>query len=211
MLPLLHADAMDAIRGCLHLRGPAGACVAALAAALGVLSAAQPATAQEISMRAERQGEFVVVSATVELQVEQRLAWDVLADYDHLAEFIPDMQSSRVLARNADGVIVEQKGEIGFLIFRQPVDVRLVVSEFPPQRIVARAISGNLKEMEARYELESSSAGVKISYFGRFIPDFLLPPVFGTALVYNSLAKQFRAMVAEIQRRDALARNRTKP
>lgn len=33
------------------------------------------------------------------------------------------------------------------------------MAEFPPQRIVARAVNGDLREMEGRYELESYTAG----------------------------------------------------
>jgi carbon monoxide dehydrogenase subunit G len=156
-----------------------------------------------------REGEFIKVSATAQMQVDRRTAWDVLSDYDHLAEFIPDMLSSRIVLRNADGVLVEQKGEIGFLFFRQPLEVTLAVFEQPPRRIVARGVAGNVREMEARYELQSSQDGVKLSYFGRFIPEFFLPPIVGMAIVRSSMERKFRAMVDEILRRDALARSKT--
>ena len=169
---------------------------------------AQSAAAQEVSVVTVREGEFVTVSATAQMQVDPRIAWEVLSDYDHLAEFIPDMLSSRVVLRNADGIRVEQKGEIGFLFFRRPLEVTLAVIEEPPLRIVARGVAGNVKDMEARYELQSSQAGVKLSYHGRFIPGFFLPPFFGMAIVRNSMERQFRAMVGEILRRDALARSK---
>ncbi len=186
-----------------------GAFLIIACAAAAALLPPQPAAAQEVSVETVREGEFIKVSATAQMQVDRRTAWDVLSDYDHLAEFIPDMLSSRIVLRNADGVLVEQKGEIGFLFFRQPLEVTLAVFEQPPRRIVARGVAGNVREMEARYELQSSQDGVKLSYFGRFIPEFFLPPIVGMAIVRSSMERKFRAMVDEILRRDALARNKS--
>src|SRR5258708_39639703 len=79
--------------------------------------------ADAIEARIERQGEYITVNASVLMQVDARTAWEVLSDYDHLAQFIPDMKSSRVVSRDGNRVLVEQKGEFGFFFYRQPVDV----------------------------------------------------------------------------------------
>ena len=168
------------------------------------------AAADEIEARIERQGEYIMVNASVLMQVEARIAWEVLSDYDHLAQFIPDMKSSRVVSRDGNRVLVEQKGEFGFFFYRQPVDVMLEVVEEPRRRIDARRISGSILELETRYELEVSDAGVKLDYVGRFIPEFSVPPLFGLPMVRRVVERRFRAMVEEIARRDALARGRPK-
>jgi carbon monoxide dehydrogenase subunit G len=181
---------------------------AILIVACAAVPGVPPATAQEISMEAAREGDFITFTASAELNVDQKIAWQVLSDYDHLAEFIPDMRSSRTVLRTLDGAMVEQKGEFTFLFFHQPVDVVLAVYEEPQRRIVARAVAGNLKDLEGRYELLPSDHGVRLSYFGRFTPDFYVPPLIGMPIVRSSMAKRFRAMVAEIVRRDALARGK---
>jgi hypothetical protein len=170
------------------------------------LCVASPAPAQQISIETSGQDDLVSVTASAEMQVDPRTAWNVIADYDHLAEFIPDMRSSRVVLRKGDKLLVEQSGEFGFLFFRQRIEVRLAVDEYPPQRIVARAVGGNLREMEGRYELENLPSGVRLLYFGKLVPEFPLPPIIGRIVVRSVLAKQFTAMVKEILRRDALAR-----
>jgi len=171
----------------------------------------RPAAAEEIRVEVVRDGDFITVKASAELKASPRIAWEVLTDYDHLAEFIPDIHSSRVLRREADGVVVEQIGEFGFLFFRQRIEVTMAVSEEPPWRVVARAIAGNMKDMEGRYELQPSETGIKLGYYGRFVPDFFLPPLIGMPIVRRSLERRFRAMVEEIERRDALARDKPKP
>jgi carbon monoxide dehydrogenase subunit G len=181
---------------------------AILIAACAASQSMPPAAAQEISIEAGREGDFITFTASAELKVDQRIAWQVLSDYDHLAEFIPDMQSSRIVLRTSDGAMVEQKGEFSFLFFHQPIDVVLAVYEEPQRRIIARAVAGNLRDMEGRYELLASGRGVRLSYSGRFTPDFYVPPLIGMPIVRSSMAKRFRAMIAEIVRRDALARGK---
>ena len=176
-----------------------------LAVAPGLVRAAEA-----IETRIERQGEYITVNASALMQVDARIAWEVLSDYDNLAQFIPDMKSSRVVSRDGDRVRVEQKGEFGFFFYRQPVDVTLEVLERPPHSIDARRIAGNIRVFETRYELGTSAAGVRFDYSGRFIPAFSLPPLIGMPIVRRIVERRFRAMVEEIVRRDALARGRPK-
>ena len=79
---------------------------AVLFASCALLAAQCPpcsaASAHEIAIEIAREGEFVSVRASAELEANPRIAWEVLTDYDHLAEFIPDVRSSRVLRRNPD-------------------------------------------------------------------------------------------------------------
>jgi carbon monoxide dehydrogenase subunit G len=170
-----------------------------------------PCPAQEVSIRTQRDGEFVLVSASALMQVDPDVAWAVLSDYDHLARFIPDMESSRVVSRDGNRVRVEQKGEMGFFFYKEPVNILLDVHEEPPSRITARGIEGNIKGLETRYELHSSGAGIRLDYAGRFVPDFTIPPIIGMPLMNRLIERRFRAMVIEIQRRDALARAAVNP
>jgi ribosome-associated toxin RatA of RatAB toxin-antitoxin module len=160
--------------------------------------------AQQVDIETNGQNNYITITASAEMRVDSRTVWNVLTDYDHLAEFIPYMRSSRVIQRDADRLLVEQTGNFGFLLFKQPVDARLCVVESPPRRIVAHAVGGNLKEMEGRYTLENLPSGaVRLSYVGRLLPDFPVPPLIGKMVVRNVLAKQFSALVEEIVRRDA--------
>ena len=183
------------------------ALVFTLAVAPGLMRAA---AAEAIETRIERRGEYITVDASALMQVDARIAWEVLSDYDHLVQFIPDVKSSRVVSREGNRVLVEQKGEFGFFFYRQPVDVTLEVLEEPPRRIDARRVAGNIRELETRYELATSAAGVRFDYSGRFIPAFSLPPLIGMPIVRRIVERRFRAMVEEIVRRDALARGRPK-
>jgi carbon monoxide dehydrogenase subunit G len=160
-----------------------------------------------ISVETDGQGELITVTASADMQVDPRTVWAVISDYDRLAEFIPGMRSSRVIQRDGDQVLVEQTGEFGFLFFRQPVEVRLAVSESPPRRIVAHAVGGNLRSMEGRYAVESLANDlVRLSYSGRLGPGFQVPPFVSRIAVRSTMDRQFRALVQEIVRRDPSVR-----
>jgi carbon monoxide dehydrogenase subunit G len=173
-------------------------------------SASCPAEVQDVQIRTARDGDFITVSAYAVMKVDPHVAWAVLSDYDHLARFIPDMKSSRVVSREGNVVKVEQKGDVGFFFYKEPVTMLLEVREEPPTKIFARGIEGNIKRLETRYELHHSDAGTKLVYAGRFEPDFAIPPLIGMPLVNRLIERRFRAMVNEIQRRDALARGESR-
>lgn len=181
---------------------------AALLALAAACCAPCLAQAQDFSVRTGRDGDFVTISAWAVMRVDPQVAWTVLSDYDQLAKFIPDIKSSRVLSRHGNVVRVEQKGDVGFLFYKEQVNVLLEVQEDPPNRISARGLEGNVRGLETRYELSSSASGVRLDYSGRFDPDFAIPPLIGMPIVNRLIERRFRAMVAEIQRRDALARAR---
>jgi len=175
----------------------------ALAAACSAPCFAQP---QELSIHTGRDGEFVTVSASIVMKADPRIVWAVLTDYDHLATFIPDMKSSRVVSREGNKVRVEQNGQAGFFFYTEPINVTLEIHEEPPGRITARGVEGNVKGLETRYDLHASDAGIKLDYTGRFVPGFSIPPLIGMPIMSRLIERRFRAMIDEVRRRDALAR-----
>ena len=158
-----------------------------------------------IKVKAVWEGEFVAVSADADLQVPAATAWSALIDYDRFSEFIPDMVSSRIVARRHDGMTVDYRGNFGFLFFRQPMHLVLDVVLDPPRRIIARSVAGDLRDMTATYELGGISPAMHLTYRARFLPAVPLPPFIGLAIARHQIERQFTAMVREIVRRGALA------
>lgn len=160
--------------------------------------------AADISLQAARHGDSFEVEATAEFEAEVALAWEVLTDYNRLSEFIPGMHSSRIVSRSKRSVVVDQSGEARLLFLSYPIQVRLEVEEFPYERIVSRAIEGNFKDLRGAYILEARGRRLLLHYTGSLTPDFSIPPLIGTILVRNTVAKRFGAMVDEIMRRQRL-------
>lgn len=158
------------------------------------------APAADIVVRASRSGDVLQVEASAEFEGRLENAWQVLTDYGRLAEFVPDLQVSRVISRDHNSVVVEQKGEARLLFFSYPIDVRLAITEKPREQVVSRAVAGNFREMQSTYALEARQGRVFLRYSGRLEPDFYVPPLIGTYVLRTNVESMFRALVEEIER-----------
>jgi ribosome-associated toxin RatA of RatAB toxin-antitoxin module len=159
-----------------------------------------------IDFAVTRSGEFVQTEAHVDMPVSPAVAWEVLTDYEQYPRFISSMRQSKIVSRGREGVIVEQKGSFSFLFFSQDINVHLRVSELPETLVEARAIDGDFRVMDGRYELTSLGNNVRLTYSGRLVPNFTLPPIFGLSIVRHILFSNFSELVNEILRRGAEAR-----
>lgn len=162
-----------------------------------------PVLAADVAVQASRQGDAFEVSADALLDADVGVAWDVLTDYDRLSEFIPGMHSSKLVSREANRAIVDQRGETSLLFFHFPIEVRLAIEEHRPDRIESQAVSGNFRELKGVYLLETEGERLRLTYRGTFTPDFDIPPLIGTMVVRHTLEQRFGAMVTEILRRQS--------
>jgi hypothetical protein len=165
--------------------------------------AAEAHAADGLSVQATRRGGRFDVRAQAEVTAPAALVWEVLTDYSRLPTFVPGLSKSVVRLRDGNRVVLEQSGEARFLLFSLPIEVQLEVVEWPPDWIASRAIGGNLRRMNGRYELRpgASPGTVLLLYFGEIVPDFQLPRFIGAVALRASIEQQFVAMVAEIERR----------
>ena len=166
----------------------------------------------------ERDGDTFYVNARASVAVDPRVAWETLTDYEHMREFLPNIDRSKVIARQGTRLIVEHVGQFPLFFFDIPVRVRLGVTQQPYERIVARSEPGEvdgaaqtLRSFTGSYDLAvitlERRAGIRIEYQSRFELAEPLPPIigdlFGTAMVTKTLRLQFEAMVQEMVRRQA--------
>ncbi len=142
-----------------------------------------------------------------------------MTDYEHLSQFVPGVHRVQVLARfsggGAERLLIEQAGEFRYLWFAQPVQVWLDVTHEPPERVLARSVlpSGisaersTLRQFEGSYQLTTvDAARTRFVYRARIEPAQAMLPVLGTMAVRHTVEMQFRALVAEIERRAARER-----
>ena len=165
--------------------------------------------ADTITIHAEKRGSAVAIEARALLRAPLPLIWETLTDYDSLSTFIPGMHISRVLERRGPVAIVKQQGEAGFLIFTHAIDVVVESLEKPPYVIEVRVLSGNLKRLDGRYQIEPDTlapGNFVLRWFGLVEPDISLPSLIGVPILRANIGNQFRGMVREIERRAELRR-----
>ena len=188
----------------------------AFAALLGFHAAGMAQALPTVSV--DRDGDTFHVRARASVAVDPRIAWDTITDYEHMREFLPNIERSRIVARSGGRVIVEYIGQFPLFFFDIPVRVRLAVTQQPYERIVARSESGEvdgepqtLRSFSGSYDLAvitvERRAGVRLEYEAHFELAEPLPPIlgdiFGTAMVTKTVRSQFEAMLREMTRRQA--------
>ncbi|HTD91821.1 MAG TPA: SRPBCC family protein [Burkholderiales bacterium] len=166
-----------------------------------------------VTIQAEKRGNAVAIEARAPLTAPLPLIWETLTDYDRLATFIPGMSLSRIIERRGSTTLVKQQGEAGFLFFTHPIDVVVEVLETPPYGIAVRVLSGNLKQLVGRYQIEPDAqrpGQFVLLWFGLIEPETRLPPLIGVPILRSNLVDQFRGLVREIERRAEQLRTKIK-
>jgi carbon monoxide dehydrogenase subunit G len=163
--------------------------------------------AEQVSVEASRQGSAVAITARATIKAPYALIWQTLTDYDHLSEFIPGMVKSHVIERRGGTAIVEQTGKAGFLFFTYPIEVVVESLEEPPAFIGIRMLKGNLKQLDGGYRIEKAGNNddeFVLRWSGIIEPSIPLPLFITVPLMRANISDQFRGMVKEIERREAL-------
>jgi ribosome-associated toxin RatA of RatAB toxin-antitoxin module len=175
-----------------------------------LLYCALPAMAQlpplEVSVRRDDvdSQKVFVVQASGAVLASPAAVWKILTNYERMPEFVPDLQTTRVVSRNGNEVIVEQLGTARFLFVRR--DIRLVVrvTEAPISTIDIALISGDMKQYTCRWELipMPETGGTRIIYSGRLVPDFYVPGIVGSNMVRSDIERMMTAVLARLDRPD---------
>lgn len=131
-------------------------------------------------------------------------AWKVLTDYGRQHEFVPNLQSTKLISRNGQEAVIEQKGTRGFLFLTQRINLIVRAVEQPFSSIDVSLVSGDMKLYATRWELTplgpNGSGGTRITYQGKMEPDFFVPPLFGTAMVQTDIRNMVLATLLEIDK-----------
>lgn len=160
---------------------------------------AQAAVAPDPEIRVQDQDGTIVVDITYRLPVNQRVAWDVLTDFDSMENFVPNMEKSRVLQHDGRRMVVEQKGQVSFGMLSFPYDSKREIELTPYQMLRAHALSGT--KMDSTTTLAPLGNGTLLSYHAVAVPDLPVPSSVITSSLGEMLGTQFKAMEREMESR----------
>lgn len=130
--------------------------------------------------------------------------WRILTNYERMTEFVPDLESCKVLSRNGNEVMIEQFGVARLLFMSRPIHLIVRATEQPMSAIDIALVSGDMKHYEARWELipMPETGGTKVVYKGRMMPNFYVPSLFGSKMIRMDVEHMMRAVLARLDRRD---------
>jgi ribosome-associated toxin RatA of RatAB toxin-antitoxin module len=169
---------------------------------LGAAACALARPPADISVEATSQDAGVQVTVRAVVHAPAELIWQTLTDYDHLSQFVPGIDSSRVVSRQGTQLIIEQKGGARWLFFYYPIRVTVATTERPYERIDIHLLQGNLRQLDGGYRIEPRPDGsAELTWQGLIEPDTPLPEFIRTPLLRRSISDEFAGMVREIERR----------
>lgn len=162
---------------------------------------AVPLDPQAIAVAIHRDGEAYVVDVDFSVRATPQEVWDVMTDYDHMAQFISSVDMSRVVRRTNNSLEVAQTSHLKFGLFDFKFDnVREI--EFEPLReIRSKLVRGDMKASAFTTHFAAEGGTTRITNHGRFTPDRWIPPLIGTLVLEAETRKQFAEFRAEIVRR----------
>ncbi|MEC4723613.1 SRPBCC family protein [Noviherbaspirillum sp. CPCC 100848] len=134
-------------------------------------------------------------------------AWAVMSDYERLADFVPDLESSRVLSRTGPVAIVEQVSRVGIMLMSYVVRMQVRIEERPMSAIDVSLISGDMRHYAVHWKLEPARQdgvdGTLLRFSGELEPQFFIPPMVGQSVVQANVRQLMEAVVSAIEKRSA--------
>ncbi|KAF0814271.1 hypothetical protein IGB42_01170 [Andreprevotia sp. IGB-42] len=158
-----------------------------------------------VQVDAHRDGDKVVISAAFTTQATREQVWQVLVDFDHMAEFMPRLAQSRVMQRDGDKLTVSQHGSVHVGFFDLPFESVREVLLKPVSEIDSRAVGGNAGQLQSVSTLSQQGHDTVVSYRAEWMPGSSLMASFGVDMIKSQLGEQFAAMRQEVIRRAARA------
>ncbi|MEO0868210.1 MAG: SRPBCC family protein [Cyanobacteria bacterium J06642_11] len=99
------------------------------------------------------------IIATVAIPCALEHVWQVLTDYERLAEFVPNLTESRLLNRPDGGIRLEQIGAQCFLNFKFCARVILDMTETFPRELGFSMVEGDFKKFMGKWSLQPAIIG----------------------------------------------------
>ncbi len=106
----------------------------------------------------------ILATVTIPKPIEE--VWQVITDYERLADFVPNLTSSKLVANSEGRIRLEQIGSQCFLRFKFCARVVLEMTENFPQEVGFTMKEGDFKQFQGAWKLQPTAdeQGTQLSY-----------------------------------------------
>lgn len=147
-------------------------------------------------------GDEVHLDITALIEAKPREVWAVFTDFERMANFVGNLKSSQVIARNSPNtLIVEQHGRAGAGPISFALDSVREIQMKPFEWIRSRLLSGSMKRFDGMTRISEEGGKTRVSYHSDAISSTWIPPVIGRKLIEDEAREQFAQMMQEVMRR----------
>jgi carbon monoxide dehydrogenase subunit G len=168
-----------------------------------VFACAAPPGGRDISVHVERDGNAFVVAAELTVAASTDEVWDVLTDFDHMAQILSNVDLSRVANRNGKRFEVIQKAHGSFGLIHFSVDSVRAVELTPKREIHSHLIKGDLKSSDFTTRIAKKGGITRITVSGKIVAEGLSAGAITPEAVQAQTQRQYQELREEILRRKA--------
>lgn len=159
---------------------------------------------KDIDVKVNIDGDDVLVDVAFSVQVSPQKAWEVLTDFDHMAEFISNLQLSKIIDSGKNTLYVSQKGVAKYALATFPFESIREIRLTPLEKIQSRLLSGSMRKLQGLTQLFPEGDHTRIIYHSDTFPGVWIPPFVGKAFIEHETREQFQEMRDEMLRRKQL-------
>lgn len=165
-----------------------------------------PGTAADDSVHVSvrKDADHIVLQADFSVPVSRDIAWDVLTDFQHMAEYLPYLSESAVLSHNGNNLQIRQKGAIPFLFLNVKFDSTKTVELIPDTEIQAKTTDAESGYMISVSKIVNNNNLTGIAYSADWRPASKLASEFGADKMQKIANEQLSALKKEMLRRALL-------
>lgn len=178
--------------------------VLTLAASAGFLLYADAGSTddQDIAIAVEARDDLVLVDVNFTVPVTPAQAWMVLTDYDHMADFLPNIRYSKIMNSAGHQLHVAQQGKAYYGPFSFSYELLQEVALQPYAQIRSHAIGGSIKQADALTRLIPVEGGTRIVCHSESAPTPRLPGAILQAFAAKAAREHYEHVKEEIMRRN---------
>ena len=164
-------------------------------------SSADSPQGRDIEVQVNMVGENIIIDLNFAVPASQQEVWDVLTDFDHMADFVSNLKESKIVSVSEDKFTIFQRGAAAYGPIRYSFESTREVRLLPYHKILTHLISGNMHKLEGTTYLIHDGGQTRVIHRTEAIPKVWIPAAVGKIFIEHEMREQFNEMRNEIIRR----------
>jgi carbon monoxide dehydrogenase subunit G len=164
---------------------------------------------KDIEVQVNMVGENIIIDLSFAVPATQQEVWDVLIDFDRMADFVSNLKESKVVSISEDTLTIFQRGAATYGPVSYPFESTREVRLIPYHNIRTHLISGNMRKMEGTTYLVDEGGQTRVIHRTDTIPKVWIPAAVGKVFIEHEMREQFNEMRNEIIKRKKAALKET--
>ncbi|NHQ88477.1 hypothetical protein HA050_20460 [Iodobacter sp. HSC-16F04] len=158
------------------------------------------AAAGEVRVDARKDAELVKIDAEFTVPVSKEQAWQVMVDFEHMPQFLPQLISSHIVGQSGNRLRVSQVLSVPLSLFSYHYESVRDIDLKPLSEIRATSVGGS-ETYKSVALLKPAPGQTMISYHAEWQPQSSLLAGFALDTMRDQVRQQFTAMQQEMLKR----------